>query len=164
MSHRARLVGLGVLVGTLMSVAALMARADPPGVRALLLTVAFDNTTGEVTKFYVNGFPDVETCTNKSMAIAAVAEERAGAGTHVGMSLCFSDATVYGGKSKPHLMIPPGEKLVPKIPDDAPKGPITNMSSRADTLVIHGSSCAVYENQCAKLHQFGDPVCFCADL
>jgi hypothetical protein len=103
-----------------------IAAADPEHVRVMLLTVVFDNATGEVVTYYLNGFPDKEACTAKTIAIAATAEDRAGPGKHVGMSLCFGDATVYGGKAKPQLVIPPGEVMVPAIPEEA-KDPIMDL-------------------------------------
>jgi hypothetical protein len=102
------------------------ASADPEHVRVMLLTVVFDNATGEVVTYYINGFDDKEACTAKSMAITATAEDRAGPGKHVGMSLCFGDATVYGGKAAPQMIVPPGEQMVPAIPEEA-KGPITDL-------------------------------------
>lgn len=95
-------------------------KADPLHTRVMLLTAAFDDSNGEVVKWFVNGFPDKDSCTEATIALAATASQQIGEHAHIGMSLCFGDATVYGGTAQPVAVAPSLVKMdVMSIPQEA---------------------------------------------
>jgi hypothetical protein len=125
---------IGAGVGLFLSYAALSAHPvpahdDPTNVHILLLTVAFDSK-GEVAKYFINGFPDKDSCVSATIALAAEASKQLGDDVHVGQSLCFGDATVYGGKA-PAVPYQAKPEPAPKAPQTESKpgykGPITNL-------------------------------------
>jgi hypothetical protein len=116
----------------------------PQHAKVVLLTVAFDNETGEVVKFFVNGFPNVIACQGATSGLAALAQDQLPPSAHIGMSMCVGDSKVYhpGDDTTLPDVVGPGhnsdqkpETLTPG--EDAPKAPappsvvpptITNMS------------------------------------
>lgn len=116
----------GVLVGLVLSFAAFYAQpalGDPLHTRVVLLTVAFDNKTGEVVRYWINGFADKDSCVGGALGIAAIASQQLDATAHVGQSLCFGDVTVYNGKAP---AVPLRQPAAPKAaPQPGYKGPVT---------------------------------------
>lgn len=132
----------GLVVGVLAATAG-VAHADPEHVKAVLLTVIFDNATGDVVQYFQNGFPTGDACTAAMAGIAAEATKKAGSDAHVGMSLCMSDSTVI------------------KTPD---KGPTTKVSAEPTLHIVHSPCARWYDYMLTMGHIEGDAAMFCSTI